>query len=261
VSSVRLYHGDALDILTDLEPLSVDAIITDPPYCSGARTNAEVVNRNGMSRKPKWAAKPLDTDRMTSVGFVWLMREVAIEAERLLPEGGSFLCFIDWRQYPHLYGAIESANLRIQNLVVWDKKNMSMGNGFRNQHELIIHATKGVPTVYNRSIPNVISHTRISSSEAHPTEKPVGLMDLLLSVVTKRGQTVLDPFAGSGTTGVACVRSGRNFIGAEKDETYYCLAQSKIAAAQSQGDLFARHSGEHKAEPAVEQSDLFASLP
>lgn len=140
-----LYLGDCLEVLPSIG--EVEAVITDPPYSSGARTSAAIRGRTGMSRGDNWKDDPLMNDRMTTTGFIWMMRNVVKDCEELLAEGGSFLSFIDWRQYPQLYGAIETCNLRIQNMVVWDKEVIGMGNGFRNQHELLIHAAKGVPNV------------------------------------------------------------------------------------------------------------------
>lgn len=233
---VTLYHGDCLNVLPELS--GIDAVIMDPPYSSGARTSAAVVGRGGMSRGQRWAAKPLDNDRMTVTGFTWMLRQVASDCYTLLPEGGSLLSFIDWRQYPTLYGVVESVNFRVQAMVVWDKEDMALGNGFRNQHELIIHAAKGVPSIDDRGTPNVLRIKRVSSSDLHPTEKPVALLDLLIGVVTARGAHVLDPFMGSGTTGVACVRSGRKFTGIETDARYFDTSCRRIEAALREPTMF-----------------------
>ena len=72
----------------------------------------------------------------------------------------------------------------------------------------------------------------------HPTQKPVALMQWCLEQVTQPGATILDPFMGSGTTGVACVKTGRNFIGIEIDESYFNIAQQRIEDAQRQMPLF-----------------------
>lgn len=236
IGDAKLYHGDCMEILPTLT--KVDAVIADPPYSSGARTMAEVSGRGGMSRGALWKQDPLPNDRMTTTGFVWMMRHVAMDCEVLLPDGGSFLCFIDWRQYPQLYGALETCNLRVQTMVVWDKQDMALGNGFRNQHELLIHAAKGVPTVYDKSVPNVLRCKRISASEDHPTEKPTAIYDPLIRVVTEAGQTVLDPFMGSGTTGVACVSLNRSFIGIERELRYFDVACRRIEQAHKQRPLF-----------------------
>lgn len=251
IGDATLYLGDALEILPTLS--DVAAVITDPPYCSGARTSADVRGRSGMSRGELWKSKPLPNDRMTVTGFVWMMRQVAMAAEDVLIPGGSFLCFIDWRQYPTLYGVVESANLRVQTMVVWDKESMALGNGFRNQHELIIHAAKDSPNVYNRAVPNVLRHKRISASTQHPTEKPVGLMETLVSVVTDSGNLVVDPFMGSGTTGCACLSNGRKFIGVERDAGYFDVACLRLDGAYKQSSI-----NNSPAPRPVQQPGLFA---
>jgi site-specific DNA-methyltransferase (adenine-specific) len=229
---VTLYCADCLEVLPQL-PI-IDGMIVDPPYSSGSRTAAEIINRGGMSRKEIWKQNPLPNDRMTTTGFIWFMRAIGMQSSRLLKRHGSLLSFIDWRQYPQLLGALETTNLRIQNMIVWDKKNIALGNGFRNQHELIIHAANGVPIVYDKSCPNVISIDRISSSDNHPTEKPVALINRLIAVITKAGDLIADPLMGSGTTGVACMQTGRKFIGIEIDPTYYAIAEKRIKQAESQ---------------------------
>lgn len=230
--TTTLYQGDCLEVMRGLPDASIDAVITDPPYCSGARTNAGVTNRGGMQRGARWNAKPLDSDQMTTTGFTWLMREIGRESLRVLKDGGWFISFIDWRQYPTLYGAIETTNLRVNNMIVWDKRSFALGNGFRNQHELALVASKGIPVVYDRSTGNVLSVKRLGRSEIHPTEKPVDLIVPILKVSTPIGGIVLDPFMGSGTTGVACVQEGRNFIGIEREPEYFKVAQRRIDAAQ-----------------------------
>ena len=236
IGDATLYLGDCLEILPGLDP--VDAVITDPPYSSGARASADVVGRGGMSRGQRWAAQPLTNDRMTVTGFTWMLRHVAADCYALLNDGGSFLSFIDWRQYPTLYGVVESVNFRVQAMVVWDKQDMALGNGFRNQHELIIHAAKGVPSIDDRGTPNVLAFKRVSSSDIHPTEKPVALLEALAKVVTDDSGTILDPFMGSGTTGVACAKLGRKFIGIEIEPKYFDIACKRIEAAYAQPDMF-----------------------
>ncbi len=236
IGRATLYLGDCLDVLEHVE--AADAVITDPPYCSGARTSAAISGRGGMSRGQRWASSPIANDRMTVTGFTWLIRQVAQASYRILPDGGSFVSFIDWRQYPTLYAVIESVNFRAQQMVVWDKGDMALGNGFRNQHELIVHAAKGVPTVHHRGTANVLRCKRISSSEDHPTEKPVGIVTPLIQVVSAPEATILDPFMGSGTTGVAAVQANRNFIGIEVDSVFFDIACRRLDDAQRQGALF-----------------------
>ena len=122
---------------------------------------------------------------------------------------------------------------------MWDKEDMALGNGFRNQHELILHAAKGVPKVHHRGTANVLRCKRVSASDDHPTEKPVGIMERLISVVSGSGETILDPFMGSGTTGVAAVKNNRDFIGIEVDPAFFDIACRRIEDAQRQQRMFA----------------------
>lgn len=224
--TVTIYHGDALDVLAELE-ISVDAIITDPPYASGTRMEAAKSSSGAMLRAGRFANRPIDLDQMTTTGFVWLLRAIANGTYPMLVEGGSFLSFIDWRQWPNLVGALETANLRVQGMVVWNKGHFGMGNGFRSQHELVCHASKGVPTIYDKGIGNVLTFPRQEPVD-HPSPKPEGLMQRLIAAVTPPGGTVLDPFMGSGTTLRAAKNVGRRAIGIESQEHYCELAATRL---------------------------------
>lgn len=223
---VTLYHGDALAILRELPSGSVDAVITDPPYSSGGRRENARSIRTSMVRRVEdddW----IPGDSMSTTGFVWFMREMSIEVRRLLAKGGHLLCFIDWRMYPNLIGAIESADLRQYPTLVWDKRHFGMGSVFRNQHEWIAHFTNGIGTANRRDTPNVLSYSGTRDGE-HPTQKPLDLARRLVDTVTQEGGTVLDPFMGSGTTGVAAVLEGRKFIGCELSDHYIEVAKRRI---------------------------------
>lgn len=219
---VTLYHGDALEVLAGLE-IVVDAVVTDPPYASGSRSEAKRVSSGAMVRGERFGNNPIDNDQMTTTGFVWLIRQVALSTRPMLKPGGSFLSFIDWRQWPTLVGALETCNLRVQNMVVWDKGAIGMGNGFRNRHELICHASDGVPVVSDRGTPNVLEFppddvviaVRKEPPAFHPSPKPVALMERLIAVVSGPGDLILDPFAGGGATLLAAKRTGRRAIGIE----------------------------------------------
>ena len=225
---VTIYHGDTLDLLAELEIISVDAVVTDPPYASGSRLEAAKSSSGAMLRAGRFADRPIELDQMTTTGFVWLMRAVGQAVRPMLPDGGSVLSFIDWRQWPNLVGALETCNYRVQGMIVWDKGSMGLGNGFRAQHELVCHASKGVPTIYDRGCGNVITHPR-QAPDDHPSPKPEQVMRRLVEVVTTAGQTVLDPFMGSGTTLRAAKDLGRRAIGIEIEERYCEIAAARCA--------------------------------
>jgi site-specific DNA-methyltransferase (adenine-specific) len=222
-----IYHGDCLDVLADMET-PVDAVVTDPPYASGTRLEAQKSSSGAMLRAGRFADRPIELDQMTTTGFVWLLRSVAMGVRSLLPEGGSFLSFIDWRQWPNLVAALETCNYRVQGMVVWDKGHFGLGNGFRSQHELICHASKGTPNVYDKGTGNVQRFAR-QEPDDHPSPKPEGLMGRLIKVVTEADGVVLDPFMGSGTTLVAAKHMSRRAIGIEAEEPYCEIAAKRLA--------------------------------
>ena len=251
---MRLFCGDALEVMKTLESGSVDAVVTDPPYCAGAISEAHRTRAAGQGlrsenlRRFGWFVG----DNMGTAGLTWLLRSMAVEAVRIVKSTGSLLIFCDWRMLSALQPAIESAGLRYQGLIVWDKGCMGLGTGFRNQHELIMHFTLGSPEYHDKGTANVIRADRVDTDEReHQTQKPADLMRKLVQVISPEGGTVLDPFSGSGSTGVACIQTGRRFIGIERDEGYYAIAERRISDARGIGTLFA---------PLAPQADLFASI-
>jgi site-specific DNA-methyltransferase (adenine-specific) len=177
-------------------------------------------------------------DNMGTAGLVWMIREMAVESFRLLKGKGSLMIFCDWRMIPNLIPAVESAGFRYQNLIVWDKTYMGLGNGFRARHELIMHMTAGSPEYHDKGTANVLQCKRVKAAEReHQTQKPVDLIAQLCRVVCPAGGVVLDPFMGSGTTGVACEQLGRRFVGIERERKYFDIACERISRAQAQGTL------------------------
>ena len=141
---VSLAESDALAALAAIEAESVDAIIIDPPDCSGGFTEqARLTAKDCMNvRTFEW----FRNDNMTTTGLVWLLRSVALEAHRTLKDGGALCVFCDWRMIPALAPALESSGLRWKNTVVWDKQCPGLGNGaFRPRHEIILYLQLNSP--------------------------------------------------------------------------------------------------------------------
>ena len=129
---------------------------------------------------------------------------------------------------------IEGAGLFVNNLLVWNKTVYALGGNYRSQHELIVFASMGKARRLNyHDLGNVLDFKRVSNG-CHPTEKPVSLIRKIVEYSTDEGATILDPFMGSGTTGVACVQTNRNFIGIEIEPKYYDIAERRIKEAQLQ---------------------------
>lgn len=243
VADVQLYQGDALSLLRDLPPGCVDAVVTDPPYSSGGlmrsdRTISSAVkyrgwsqDEDGKSKAPSSAAVEFSGDnRDQRTHLMWSTMWLE-ESLRLTRPGGHLLAFTDWRQLPLMSDAIQLAGWVWRGLVVWDKGIARPVKGrFRNHVEYVLWASNGalnaeanpvyLPSVYRVGPPT-------AGKRVHVTEKPVSLMADLLKI-TPPGVTILDPFMGSGTTGVAAVQSGRKFIGVEMTEHYYGIAADRI---------------------------------
>jgi len=232
---ITIYNADCLDLLPRLS--GFDCVVMDPPYASGARSEASRTSSGAMVRGARWNTKPMANDQMTTTGFVWMLRAACFGFYEALPPGGGVLSFIDWRQWPNLLGAVESVNLRVNGMVVWDKELMGLGNGFRAQHELILFASKGVPEVFDLGSSNVIRQARVGNDD-HPAAKPPALLRALLAVVCPPTGTVLDAFMGGGSTLLAAKQTGRQAIGVELSEEHCETAAKRLA----QSELFSHPS-------------------
>jgi len=168
-------------------------------------------------------------------------------AERHLIDGGVLATFIDWRGYPTIHQAAEYRGLDPLNLIVWTKTNAGMGSLYRSAHELLPMFKKGnAPHVNNVELgrhgrwrSNVWTYPGASSigSDArqglrsHPTVKPTAMLEDALLDLTHRGEIVLDPFLGSGSTLIATETAGRVCRGVELDPLYVDLALKRFHAA------------------------------
>jgi site-specific DNA-methyltransferase (adenine-specific) len=212
IGRATLHLGDCLQVMEGID--RTDALITDPPYCSGSVSEASRSAAKGQGlrseniRRLGW----FTGDNMGTAGLVFLLRAAAFEAVRILPPEGSMLTFCDWR----------------------------MGLGFRAQHEIILHHTNGSPAYHDMGTANVIRSKRVSADDReHQTQKPMDLMERLIGVVCPPEGTVLDPFMGSGSTGAAAIKAGRAFIGIERDPEHFETACRRLAAvAGHAGPLF-----------------------
>jgi DNA modification methylase len=244
VDGVTLHLGDALEILKGLPSASVDSVITDPPYCSGGSLEAQ--KNTGLqgvrtSNRSKEDFRWFHSDNMTTGGLVWLLRSMMVEAARLLKPDRSALVFTDWRMVPQLAPALESCGMRWRNLIVWDKGSTGLGTGFRPCHEMLLEFVSGSNLYYTRDGSNVIRTRRVCPGERdHQAQKPAELLAALIKTVCPPGGVVLDPFMGSGTTGVACLMTGRRFVGCEVDPYYHATAETRLKAAAGEDALFAQ---------------------
>lgn len=231
IGAAELVQDDCLTAMRELPDACIDLVLTDPPFSSGTRREASKgLRKNAMIRSD---ARWFGSDAMTTRGFSKLMRECALEWHRLLKPGAHVLVFIDFRMEATLGDTIETADLRKAGRVIWAKTHFGMGRDFRHQHEGILHFTKGVGTEpLRRDVGDIISCAPIRKGD-HPTQKPLPLLDTLLSVLCPVGGLVLDPFFGSGSTAVAAVASRRRFVGSEREAEYFDAAVRRVSEAQA----------------------------
>lgn len=253
MQSYRLYHGDALAFLTTLDSGSVDAVITDPPYSSGgmvrgdrtAGTGAKYVRTDTLDRGVDFTGDNRDQRAYGYWSALWLG-----EALRVVRPGGIAAVFTDWRQLPATTDALQAGGFVWRGIVPWHKPAHRPALGrYTNACEYVVWGSAGALGTGEGqpSVPGFYQHSSPRDRE-HQTQKPLELMVELMRLVPAGG-TVLDPFAGSGTTGVAAARSGLNFVGCELSDHFADLANRRIAAAYEQR--------QHNADP--DQGDLFAT--
>lgn len=229
---MRVNYIDQIDCLEGLKEIpdgSVDLIVTDPPYFlsmghAGSQTNTRKFSGQLQSNRA------FNDLAICTPFYKQLFQEYA----RVLKEDGSFYFFTDWRGYAYYFPLLNNA-LPVRNLIVWDKIN-GPGSFYAFAHELIVFGTYKPKT--NGGVGTNVWRVKAFNSGAkatngeklHPTQKPLELIQKAIEDSTDSGAVVLDTFMGSGTTAVACIRTGRNYIGFELDEQYYTIATERIAA-------------------------------
>lgn len=218
----RLYRGDCLEVLRPMAMGWVDAVITDPPYMIGASSIGDANSKAGS-----WV------DLMNA--SFWY-REWMAGCWRVLRDGGYLVVFLNWRSMPMMFKACADAGIPAHSLAVWDKEWIGPAgpSQLRPTYELILFCGKGSARIDDRGQADIFRQRWSSAhmgQSGHPAQKPVPLIKRIIELVTKRGEAVLDPFAGSGTTGVAAMQAGRAFVGIEGADKYFSLAAERISAA------------------------------
>jgi site-specific DNA-methyltransferase (adenine-specific) len=229
-----LHHGDALAVLRDLPAGSVDALITDPPYSSGGmvrgdRTNGDLDAKYvRSSSQGNW--ETFTGDNRDQRGYAYWCALWLSECVRIVKPGGAVLLFTDWRQLPSTTDALQAGGFVWRGIVPWHKPMARPALGkFTANCEYVVWGSNGPMRQDTGCLPGFYTANSPRDRE-HMTQKPLDVMRGLVKIVPKGG-TVLDPFAGSGTTGVAALLEGRKFIGAEMTEHYHRVAQARLDTA------------------------------
>ncbi|MES2295239.1 MAG: site-specific DNA-methyltransferase [Pseudomonadota bacterium] len=232
IGAATLYLGDAREILPTLAP--ADLVCTDPPYLvskGGFAANLQLEGGFGGWMKDygnQGDIVPCDLEFSE-----WMPLVFAALGER-----AQAYFMSNGRNVKAMQIAAEEASFRFHTLLVWDKRTALPNKYYQNVTEFGLFMFKGkARTINDPASKNLVTIFQRDDS-SHPTEKPVELMRYWIGNSSAPGQVVLDPFMGSGTTGVAALKLGRRFFGIEQDPDWFDIACRRIEDAQRQGQLF-----------------------
>lgn len=242
--AVQLERRDCLEWLAELPSSTAGAVVTDPPYCSGGTTRAELqaaTSEKYQSIGTKKIYSEFAGDALSEHAFYRWSLAWMREAFRVTKPTGYLLVFVDWRQLANMSDAVQAAGWHYRGNVIWDKTNAARAphkGYFRHQAEYVIWATKGKcrKAKHDGPFPGVIRCYQHHSKKLHMTGKPLELMEELLRCVDP-GELVLDPFAGSASTLIAAQNKGLTAAGCEIEPKIFQTAVKRLRAAESNAAL------------------------
>lgn len=207
----QIIQGDAAAVLKTIEEGSVDLVITDPPYLVNYK------DRQGRS---------LQNDNNPG-GVLPVFEPMA----RAMKQNSYAICFSGWSALPQFTQAWEAAGLKIVSEIVWSKKYTSRRGFTQYRHESAYVLAKGNPAKPARPMSSVQGWV-YSGNKRHPTEKAVEILAPLVRCFSRPGDLVCDPFSGSGSTSVAAVLNGRDYLGIELEKAHCETARARLTGAQ-----------------------------
>ena len=214
IGDCTLYLADCMDVLPTLG--KVDAVVTDPPYGIGEAAG-RAATRSNVAAAVDYGKKSWDNSP-ASIKIICDLRNIS---SNQIIFGGNYYelppakCWLIWDK--ETTGDFGDCELAWTNFDAAVRRIRWQWNGFIRKGEM---------------------DKTVNQSRVHPTQKPVGVMQWCISHLPDGAQTILDPFMGSGTTGVACVKMGRKFIGIEREPEYFEIACRRIREAYAQPDMF-----------------------
>lgn len=234
IGNAVFYLGDCLEVIQGLPEGAVDAVVTDPPYSSGGTFRGDRMGKTSekyqtSDNRGLYQEFSGDNRDQRAYGYwcaLWMGR-----VRELTRPGGLIVAFTDWRQLPTTTDAVQSGGWSWRGIGVWDKTEAArpQKGRYRNQCEYFVWGSHGAMGEDGTCAPGVFRHSANSEPKQHIAGKPVRLLSSILEIC---GPVILDPFMGSGTTGLAAIESGRSFIGVEIDRHSFDLAYRRISLAQ-----------------------------
>lgn len=243
-SKISVYNADCFDVMRDIEKSSVDMIFVDPPYFL---SNGGVTCSSGQMvsvNKGRWDSE-VDPIKIHRFNIKWLSA-----CKQLLKDNGTIWVSGTRHNIYSVGFAMHQLGFKLLNDITWSKPNPPPNLScryFTHSTETILWATKSNKSKYtfnyadmkkengDKQMKSVWEFTAPKKSEKlhgkHPTQKPIALLERIIKASTNIGDLVLDPFNGSGTTGVACVNLERQYIGIELEKDYFELSTKRIKGA------------------------------
>ena len=232
MNKIKLINGNCLDTLKNIPNESIDLIVTDPPYPTTSRGNAG--NSGGMLQKDINKKGKVFTHNNINC------KEYAPEFYRLLKDGSHCYVMTNHINLIDMLNTFTDVGFHFIKSLIWNKGNKIMGQYYMSQYEYILFFRKGKgKKINNCGTSDILSISNKKTKDKdgkniHDTEKPVELMEVLVNNSSQENELVLDPFMGVGSTGIACIKNKRNFIGIEIDENYFNIAKNRIEEIEEQ---------------------------
>jgi len=231
IETNNIICDDCLKVMKTFKSESVDLILTDIPYGINYKSNKQNYDtrgKNPIRKNRNEYFKEIEGDEELPVD--WLS-----EAYRVLKNNSAIYVFCHWSKWHILFNAVSSAGFKNKNMIVLNKSNHGMGDlkgSYAPKHELLLFATKGRHIL---SFPNKRQNdvwevpVRYSGAKRfHPNEKPVSWLSPCIENSSNQGDVVLDPFSGSGSTGVICKELNRDFILIDIDPQHCKVAKQRL---------------------------------
>ena len=226
MKNVKIINGNSIELLKKLKDESIDLIVTDPPYKVTARGNAG--NSGGMMQKKlSMQGKIFQHNDVKPIDYI-------PELYRILRDGSHCYIMTNHVNLQEMINTATECGFKFIKSLIWNKGNKIMGQYYMSQFEYILFFRKGKGKKINKcgtadilDVPNKKTKNE-EGKNIHDTEKPVGLMKILIENSSQEGEIVLDPFMGVGSTGMASIELNRKFIGIELDENYFTIAKQRI---------------------------------
>jgi site-specific DNA-methyltransferase (adenine-specific) len=214
----RIYQRDCIEGMKMIPDGSIDLIVTDPPYLMNYRSNRRV-----KQDKFRHIANDVDSHE--------LIRQYLSECFRVLKSDTAIYVFCSWHHIDFFKTEFEKY-FKLKNVIVWNKNNHGSGDlkgAYAPRHEFVLYGHKGRSIFREKRIPDVIDCAKIPSPKlTHPTEKPTELLKTFIRNNSDKDAVVLDGFAGTCSTCISALETGRNFIAFEIDREYVEIGNQRV---------------------------------